>query len=359
MSEWLDCIVIGAGVVGLAAGRVMACSGSVAVLEQHDEVGTEITSRNSGVLHAGLYYPQQSLKNRLCIAGRQQLVTYCQEHQIDHRLCGKLVLATDDSQLPALQALIDKARSQGVALSRLSRAEVREREPLVSCVAAAWSPMTGIIDVGALVLQLQADIERQGGFVLCRQRVTRIVRHANGFRVDVHGQAPVYCHQLINTAGFGAAELASDLVDNAPKVYPVKGHYFSYQGHSPFAHLIYPMPEPGNLGLGIHATMDLNGRTRFGPDTLPVDTLDYRVPERFKASFAEAIQRYYPALDVTRLHADYAGIRPKLSVDQFTDFRIDGPRQHGIPGLVNLYGIESPGLTASMAIADYVDTLLA
>ncbi len=346
--------MIGGGVVGLAIARALAPSHSVALLERHTSLGAETSGRNSGVLHAGLYYPTDSLKTQLCIRGRQLLVEYCEARAIPYALCGKLVIAHHDRQREALHQLQVKAQRLGVPLRPLTAADIQCMEPEVTGVAGVYSPNTGIVDVQALLMQLDADIQAAHGHVLLGQKVINVTRQSSGFCVEVDGAEPVHCAWLINAAGFEAPLLAQQMGALAPQILPVKGHYFQYAGTSPFQHLVYPMPEPHGVGLGIHATLDISGAVRFGPDVERVSQLDYRVDASRKPDFVAAIQRYYPGLDPERLSPDYAGIRPKLAVDAFADFRIDGERQHGIPGLVNLFGIESPGLTASLAIAETV-----
>jgi L-2-hydroxyglutarate oxidase LhgO len=357
-------IVVGAGVVGLAIGRALARAGrDVAVIERAGAIGTATSSRNSGVIHAGIYYPVDSLKARLCVRGKELLYDYCSVRDVPHKRCGKLLVATTDAEVRALQHLRQNAASNGAGeLCWLSAGDVAALEPEVRCVAALHSTTTGIVDVYELMLALRADIEASGGQVALNATLLRGEAIAGGFSLTLAdpGEARMTCRALVNSAGLEAPAVAAriaglDAVHRAPACY-ARGHYYALGGPPPFRRLVYPMPEGG--GLGIHATLDLAGRVRFGPD---VDRVDYRFGADRSEQFAAAIRRYYPALDAARLAADYTGIRPKIygPGEPPRDFRIDGPELHGIPGLVNLFGIESPGLTAALAIGDMVVSLLA
>lgn len=360
--ERVECIVIGAGVVGLAVARAMAQAGrEVIILEALDAIGTETSARNSEVIHAGLYYPAGSLKARLCVAGREALYAFCDSHGVPYRRCGKLIVATDDSQLEGFGRLEQQARANGVNdLQRLDAAALHAREPQLAGVAALLSPSTGIIDSHALMLALLGDAEAAGAMLAVNAPVEGLRISGDGIEVTVGGAEPMQlmAREVINCAGHGAPPLAQT-IQGAPGLavpprYFAKGSYFTLNGRAPFSHLVYPMPEPG--GLGVHLTLDLGGQARFGPDVEWVEGLDYRLDAGRAEGFYAAIRRYWPALPDAALQPAYTGIRPKISGpgEPAADFRIDGPAQHGVPGLVNLFGIESPGLTSALAIAGHV-----
>lgn len=362
MFERVDHVVVGAGVVGLAIARELARSGGeTLVLEQHSRPGEETSSRNSGVIHSGIYYAADSLKARLCVRGRELLYAYCRARQVPYRRCGKLIVA-QLNQLEELQQLHSRAVRNGVGdLQWLSAAEVSRLEPQVQCAAALLSPSTGIVDVPTLVDTLQADLEAAGGSVVFRNSFTAARRSADGFIVEGRSGSEswsVGATQLINAAGLRAIEVAGRIGGAAAARLPAarfaKGNYFACSGRSPFTHLVYPMPEAA--GLGVHATLDLDGRVRFGPDVEWVDAPNYDVaPERANGFYAE-IRQYWPALPDAALQPAYAGVRPKLTGpgEPAADFVIETEADHGVPGLVNLLGIESPGLTSSLAIAEYI-----
>lgn len=360
--ERVDCVVIGAGVIGLATARALARAGrEVIVAEAAPAIGTETSSRNSEVIHAGIYYPANSLKARFCVAGRQALYRYCQERNIPHRPCGKLIVATAEPQLTALKSLFAQAAGNGVAdLEWLTPAQVHALEPAIHCIAALRSPATGIIDSHALMLALQADAERAGAVFALRSPVTGGEVLAEGIALDIGEEHPirVIARTVINSAGLHAARVALSLrgfpVERVPAYYYAKGNYFVLPGRAPFHHLIYPLPE--QAGLGVHVTLDLGGQARFGPDVEWVDQIDYQVDPRRADVFYAAIRHYWPDLEDGALQPGYAGIRPKLQGpgQPAADFWIQGPAEHGIPGLINLFGIESPGLTACLAIGDNV-----
>lgn len=364
--ERVECVVIGAGVIGLALARALALAGrEVIVVEAADRIGSGISSRNSEVIHAGLYYPSGSLKARLCVAGRQRLYRYCVERRIPHRACGKLIIATASEQLGALRALATQAANNGVTeLVWLDAGRVAELEPAIRCVAALHSPVTGILDSHAFMLALQADAEAAGAVVALRSPVVGGEWRADGILLEIGDTVPyqLLARQVINSAGLQAWSVAASLhgfpAECIPARYYAKGNYFVWQGRAPFQRLIYPLPE--QAGLGVHLTLDLAGQARFGPDVEWVDAIDYRVDERRAESFYAAIRRYWPDLADGALQPGYAGIRPKLQGpgQPAMDFLIQGPQQHGVPGLVNLFGIESPGLTASLALADEVLRIL-
>lgn len=359
--ERVDCVVIGAGVVGLAVARRLALAGrEVIVLEAAHSIGTGTSSRNSEVIHAGIYYATNSLKARLCVQGNAALYAYCQRHAIPNRRCGKLIVASDAAQVGALQALRSKARANGILdLQSLTAAQVKTMEPDILCVAALLSPSTGIIDSHALMLQLQADAEQAGAVFAFQSAVEAGEITADGIALRVQGaDEALLARSVINCAGLQAQQVAARLVGlpaaSIPPLFYAKGNYFSFSGRANFSHLIYPMPEAG--GLGIHLTLDLAGRPRFGPDVQWVPAIDYAVDASRLATFQNHIHRYWPGVDAGTLQPDYVGIRPKLAAQGVpaADFRIDDHTRHGIPGLVNLFGIESPGLTAALAIADHV-----
>lgn len=363
----IDAIVVGAGVVGLACARELALAGqSVLVLEADSAIGTGTSSRNSEVIHAGLYYPAGSLKAKLCVEGRNRLYDYCEQHGVLHRRCGKLVVATQADEIPRLEDLQQKGRANGCTdLQFISGDEARELEPALSCVAALLSPSTGIIDSHGYMLALRGDLEEAGGALAFRAPMLA-ARHADdGFIVSAGGSDPldISCSLLVNACGLHASAVAASIEPVARETIPetryAKGNYFMLAGRAPFSHLIYPAPHAH--GLGVHLTMDLGGQARFGPDVEWVDDIAYAVDPRRVAGFGEAIRRYWPGMPEDSLIPGYAGIRPKICGpdDPAADFRIDGAQVHGLAGLVNLFGIESPGLTASLAIArETVDRLL-
>lgn len=361
MADQLDCIVIGAGVVGLAVGRSLALAGrEVVVLETEPEIGMHTSSRNSEVVHAGLYYPEDSLKAKLCVRGREQLYRYCGSRHVPFNKIGKLIVANSDSEIDRLRAIQAQAEKNGVLdLRVLSQSEVTEMEPAITCKTALLSPSTGIIDSHSLMLALQGEIEEHGGFVLTHNRVKDIQPTDSGFDIGIDDSPDRFsCRTLINSAGLYSNDVANTIAGFPAKAkHPItlaKGHYFAYQGRSPFNHLVYPVPIDG--GLGVHATNDMGGAARFGPDVEWISDVDYAFDETRKEAFAESIRSYFPDLDEARLAPSYTGIRPKLNGpgEVARDFLIQGETDHGLHGLVNLFGIESPGLTAALAIGDYV-----
>jgi L-2-hydroxyglutarate oxidase LhgO len=358
----VECVVIGAGVVGLAIARRLALAGlEVVVLEAAEGIGTATSSRNSEVIHAGIYYPADSLMARMCVAGKHALYDYCREHGIPHRNCGKLIVATTPSETAKLQSIKAHAEANGVLdMEILSAEAARELEPALNCDAALLSPSTGIIDSHAYMLALRGDAEPAGAAYAFHAPLLRAKTVADGLELDVGGDAPMAlgCRLLINSAGLGATAVARSIegmpIELIPPAYLAKGNYFSCSARAPFSHLIYPVPEPG--GLGVHLTLDLAGQARFGPDVEWVDAIDYAVDPARAERFYPAIRRYWPALPDGALMPSYSGIRPKIVPPAVArqDFLIQGPRDHGVAGLVNLFGIESPGLTSSLAIADHV-----
>lgn len=364
--EDVDCVVVGAGVVGLAVARSLALAGrEVIVLEAETAIGTGTSSRNSEVIHAGIYYASGSLKARFCVEGRDALYAYAADRSIPHRRCGKLIVATVPSQVGQLDAIVAKGHANGVAdLVLLTREQSRALEPDLECLAAVHSPSTGIVDSHSFMLSLQGDIENAGGLVAVMSPVRAASCTAQGIVLEMADGTKLRCRTVVNAAGLLAPALASrfeGLPSGAvPTAHYAKGSYFTLAGRAPFTHLIYPVPEAA--GLGVHLTLDLGGQAKFGPDVQWVRAPDDLVvdPSRGDAFYAE-VRRYWPALKDGALVPGYAGIRPKISGpgEPAADFRIDGPRVHGVPGLVNLFGIESPGLTSSMAIARHVGELLA
>jgi L-2-hydroxyglutarate oxidase LhgO len=361
----VDAVVIGAGVVGLAVGRSLAVAGlETLVIERNRRIGEETSSRNSGVIHSGIYYPANSLKARLCVRGREQLYQYCQERGIAHRRFGKLIVAQRD-QLPGLQALQTCGLANGVSdLRWLDAGTVREMEPAVTCAAGLFSPSTGIIDVHEFMTTLLGDLEAQGGSVVLDSEATSIRAVRGGLELSVRTGSDEYvivARNLVNSAGLDAVALAQRVEGAAlgeiPTAYLAKGNYFSCSSR-PFRHLVYPMPN--DAGLGIHATLDLDGSVRFGPDVEWVTNLNYDVDPSRAPHFRESIREYWPAVVNVTLQPAYAGIRPKIvgPGQKAADFVIAGPAQHGVPGLVHLLGIESPGLTAALALAEHVLSLL-
>ena len=360
--DTVECVVIGAGVIGLAIARELATGGrEVLVLERHATVGMETSSRNSEVIHAGMHYPQGSLKARTCVQGRELLYAYCEKTGIQYSRCGKLIVATSAAQLSDLGRIRDAGRRNGVHdLVEIGRDEARALEPELACVGALLSPSTGIVNSHELMLSLLGDAENAGAVVVFHSpvRAIRIVR--DGIELDAgHDAADQICARwVINAAGLSAVELAERTagfpLGEVPRSYLAKGSYFSLVGRAPFSRLVYPVPEPG--GLGVHLTLDLAGQARFGPDVEWVDSVDYAVDPRRADRFYAAIRTYWPALNDGALQAAYSGVRPKISGPGMpaADFRIDGPTRHRVPGVVNLFGIESPGLTAALSIARQV-----
>ncbi|MYZ49167.1 NAD(P)/FAD-dependent oxidoreductase [Propylenella binzhouense] len=360
-----DAVVVGAGVIGLATARALALSGrSVLLVEQADSFGTETSSRNSEVIHAGIYYPEGSLKARLCVEGRHRLYAFLAERGIAHRRCGKLLVAVEEEEMAKVAALCRQAEANGVDDIRMIGAEeARVIEPALATVGGAISPSTGIFDSHAYMLALMGDAENSGATIVFRAPFLGAERSSDGtFRIRVGGgeETVVEAAILVNAAGLRAAEVAAAIADldpvHVPKISYAKGNYFSLGTSSPFNHLVYPMPNSASLG--VHLTLDLAGNARFGPDAEWIEAIDYDVDPARADLFYAAIRRYWPGLPDHSLIPGYAGIRPKLvhANEAAADFRIDGMETHGIDGLVNLFGIESPGLTSSLAIAEEVLT---
>ena len=380
----VDCIVIGAGVVGLACARALAQAGlEVVIVEQEAAFGTGVSARNSEVIHAGLYYPTGSLKARLCVRGAQLLYGYCAERGISHRRCGKLVVATRTDDLQALEALHAKGQANGLtALQWWTRDQAQALEPELHCEAALWSPDSGIVDSHGLMTSLLGDAESAGAVLAVGSAVVGAVRDGEAWRVTArefstgHGAATedfvLGTPWIVNAAGLDAQAVAASMEGFPAAAIPprhlARGHYFSLSGRAPFSRLIYPMPTDG--GLGVHLTLDLGGQAKFGPDVEWIDDvtastalgrdLDYTVDARRADAFAAEVRRYWPRLPEGALSPAYSGIRPKLSGpgERAADFRIDGPAEHGCAGVVQLFGIESPGLTSSLAIAEVVAAMV-
>ncbi|MCZ6710514.1 MAG: NAD(P)/FAD-dependent oxidoreductase [Gammaproteobacteria bacterium] len=353
--ENVECLVVGAGVIGLACARALAEAGrEVVVVERNDVIGAEISSRNSEVIHAGIYYPTGSHKARLCVAGKRQLYAYCDQRGVPHRQCGKIIVATDRAQIAVLEGYQKQAEANGVALRWLDEPSLRELEPQLRAVAGLLSDTTGIIDSHAFMLSLRGDLERAGGVIAFNTEVYDLQQSPDDRLEVTTGSMTVACRWLINCAGLQAPDLAGQLVPDAPEAYYARGQYYAYSGRPPFSHLVYPVAEPG--GLGVHVTLDMAGQIKFGPDVVWLQDIDYSFDESRMPAFVEAIRHYYPALDPQRLHPSYTGIRPKITGpgEPAGDFYVHGPTLHGITGLINLLGIESPGLTASLAIAEVV-----
>jgi L-2-hydroxyglutarate oxidase LhgO len=366
MTEKVDCVVIGAGVVGLAVARALALAGrEVIILEAADAIGTETSSRNSEVIHAGLYYVPGSFKAKFCVAGKEFLYRYCAERGIAHRSSTKLVVATSEAQIPTLHKIKANAEACGMPhLHLIEGAEAQRLEPNLRCVAALLSPTTGIVDSHGLMLAYLGDAEERGAMLAFNSPVEAGRVTEEGIELQTGGSdgMRLSCRTVVNAAGLHAQAIAQRIaglrMDTIPPSYLAKGNYFALWGKAPFSRLIYPVPEPG--GLGVHITIDLAGQARFGPDVEWIDRIDYDIDPRRADKFYAEVRRYWPDLPDGALQPAYAGIRPKLGPAgaPANDFVIQGPDAHGVPGLVNLYGIESPGLTASPAIAEYVVSLL-
>ena len=350
----VDCLVVGAGVVGLAVARRFAMAGrEVIVVERHDLIGSETSSRNSEVIHAGIYYPAGSLKAKYCVSGKKALYEFCQAHNVSHRQCGKLIVAGREEQVQTIKGYQQQAAANGVHdLQWLSQAEINEREPNVQAVAGVWSPSTGIIDSHAYMLALQGDLEKHGGMVALNTEVQALRIQGEGICVQTN-DFELEAEVVINSAGLSAPIFAS-ATGLPTEQHFAKGHYYGYTGKAPFSSLVYPVAEVG--GLGVHVTIDMAGQVKFGPDVRWIDQLDYSFDEQYFEDFLQAIRAYYPEVEPSRLHPSYTGIRPKIAPPEagFQDFVLAGPEVHGVTGLMHLLAIESPGLTSSLAIADAV-----
>jgi L-2-hydroxyglutarate oxidase LhgO len=359
--EKLDAVIIGAGVIGLAIGRALALAGrEVTIVESEKDFGTGISSRNSEIIHAGIYYPHASLKARLCVQGKVLLYHYCRERQINHKKPGKLIVATDKEELATLKTYKQQATANGVDdIQVIGTKHLRELEPNVDALGGLLSPSTGIIDSRGLMFSFLTDISQHGGTIVYNSSLTggRLTKSGAVIELDDDDSSPFACKLLINTAGLSAQSVARRLglqESLIPSSYYAKGHYYSLTGATPFNRLIYPVAN--QAGLGIHATLDLTGQVRFGPDVKWIDKIDFSFDEDRRASFSKAIKRYYPGLDESALVPGYTGIRPKLvgPGQSAADFLLQTEQQHHCPGLINLFGIESPGLTSSMALAAHL-----
>src|SRR5215510_13654135 len=354
------CIVIGAGVVGLAVARKLAQAGrEVIVLEEAEAIGTITSSRNSEVIHAGIYYRAGSWMARMCVSGKQALYRYCAERGIPHKNCGKLIVATNPKETEKLQSIKAHAAANDVLdMQMLSGEAARALEPALACDAALLSPSTGIIDSHAYMLSLRGEAEEAGAAFAFHTPIIRARASIGRIEIEAGGASPMTlaCDLLINAAGLNAPAVARAIegmpIEKIPSAYLAKGNYFSCSARAPFSRLIYPVPEPG--GLGVHLTLDMVGQARFGPDVEWVDHIDYAVDPARSERFYPAIRKYWPTLPDGALMPSYSGMRPKIVPPAIAsqDFMIQGPREHGVDGLINLFGIESPGLTSSLAIAD-------
>ncbi len=360
--EDVDCVVVGAGVVGIAVARALAQAGrEVIVLDAAEGIGTETSSRNSEVVHAGIYYPKGSLMARFCVRGRRMLYRFCDERGVPYANCGKLIVATSAAETEMLAGIKARAEANGVeGMQFLTAAEAVALEPNLSCTGALLSPTTGVVDSHGYMLALQGDAEHAGAVFVFHSPVTGGVAREDGVELAVGGAEPMRLRArlVVNSAGLHACALGRAIQGMprqlVPTEYYAKGNYFTLTGRSPFTRLIYPVPVPG--GLGVHITIDLGGQARFGPDVEWIDRIDYTVDPRRADSFYDAVRRYWPALRDGQIQPGYAGIRPKIVPKGAPgqDFVVQGRAVHGIPGLINLFGIESPGLTAAVAIAEHV-----
>ena len=362
-----EVVVIGAGVVGLAVAQVLAQAGrEVLVLERNLLIGAETSSRNFEVIHAGIYYPTGSAKAAMCVRGKELLYQHCADYQVPHKNCGKVIVATTVDQFEILRNYQQQAQENGVGELRwVERAELQTLEPAVEALAAVYSPTTGIIDSHQYMLSLQGVLEEHGGMIAFNTEVTQITPSTSSTNLGAPQerlrlattQGEIGCKWLINSAGLWAPQLAAQMDSQTPAARYAIGHYYSYAA-TPFNRLVYPVAEAG--GLGVHVTLDLSGQARFGPDVRWLESVDYEFDDSRRAEFVAAIRRYFPTLDESKLQPGYTGIRPKLALgkNQSDDFVIRSETEHGVTGLINLLGIESPGLTASLAIAEHTQTLV-
>lgn len=367
----VETVVVGAGVVGLAIARALAMAGhKPIVLERHARIGTETSSRNSEVIHAGIYYPPGSARAQLCVAGKEMLYGFCAENGVTHKRCGKLLVATTEAEIPKLDAIADNAARNGVGdLVRLTAADVRQLEPALQCVAALLSPSTGVIDSHGLMQALDGHIASSGGEVILNTEVIGLTHTNDVFEISTSSggeTTTLSCRNLVLAGGLSATRLGRMLAYapgySVPETYPARGHYFALDRGAPFRHLVYPMPV--GAWLGVHLTLDVAGRARLGPDIEWCDSVSYDFDDRGgerRAQFEREVRRYWPGLPEGSMHADSVGVRPKIyrQGEAVADFAIHGPPEHGVERLVALYGIESPGLTASLATGDRVAAMLA
>ncbi len=355
----VDCVVVGAGVVGLAVARELALGGrSVFVLEQYERPGEGISSRNSGVIHAGMYYPTGSLKARCCVRGAALMYAFCDSHGVAHRRTGKLIVASDPAKIEALRLLESRAHANGVRVRWLDAAEAIALEPNLHCAAALDSPDSGIVDVPEYVASLIGDIESAGGTLVYRTVAVSVRRADSLFELETADGDRIRCRELVNAAGLGAPEFARGIegldATLIPRLHYAQGHYYNLRGRNPFSRLIYPLPH--DSGLGVHLGMDISGRCRFGPDVRWIEAPDYRFDDSLRAQFADSIREWWPALRDEDLLPDFVGVRPKLrgAGESSADFVVQAAEEHALPGLINLFGIDSPGLTSSLALAEVV-----
>lgn len=357
MTDHQDIIIIGAGVVGLSIGKHLAEMGrDVIILEKEKHFGMGTSSRNSEVIHAGLYFAPEWLKTQLCVRGKELLYQYSDFRHIPHQRCGKIIVASEADEIHKLENIKEKAAKNGVTdLTNLSQSEIKRLEPDIAGLEGLFSPSSGIIDSHMLMVNMIGDIEDNGGMIAYNIDIERIEKHNSSFKVTMKDGYALTCNTLINSAGLGAQELARkiDVMPShlIPERIMAKGHYFTYSAKANFKHLVYPLPNKGSLGL--HLCIDTGGGVKFGPDINIVDKEEYDVPLILKEKFFNAVKRYFPSVDPEKLNPDYAGIRPKLS-EKGLDFNIQFQDSHGIEGLINLFGMESPGLTSSLAIGEYV-----
>ena len=364
--DHVDITIIGSGVIGLAIAQELANPDtSLMILEKNQNFGEETSSRNSEVIHAGIYYPKDSMKALHCVRGKQLLYNYCHKHGVEHQKIGKLIIATNDEELSSLDEIKKKAKANGVTdLIKLSQKEVYAKETLIQAVGGLYSPSTGIINSHQLMQSFLGSAEKNGAQLVCNTEVVDVSPCSDGLQVssrDTNQQTFTFTTSLlINAAGLNAQKVAECIIsikkETIPPLYLCQGNYFTLQGKSPFKHLIYPVPEKSGAGLGIHATIDLSGQVKFGPDTRYIDHINYQVDEKLRGKFNGAIRRYYPQITPENLIPAYSGIRPKSQGpgDSFKDFIIQGADKHGIKGLIQLFGIESPGLTSCLSIAEQV-----
>ncbi|MDC0064466.1 NAD(P)/FAD-dependent oxidoreductase [Gammaproteobacteria bacterium] len=364
-NEAFDSVVIGAGVVGLAIARVMSISGmSVIVLEKEERSGEGISSRNSGVIHSGIYYPRGSLKAKFCLDGNRKLYDYCEEKGIDHKRLGKLIISTAKEESKKLDELFDRGISNGVNLKRLSDEEVSQIEPSLRCHSGIYSPDTGIIDVPDFITALEGDVLNHDGIISHRTEFLSSIRKKKYFQIKLKAdqEFEVFSKNIINCSGLDSYEVSKAISgmrkEFVKKVFYAKGHYFKFTGTHNFNNLIYPIPEPG--GLGIHSTLDIANQLKFGPNVEWIDSINYDFDTSQKKAFVESIKRYWPEIDSKLLQPDYTGIRPKIynHGEEQADFLISTPQTHGLEGFWNLQGIESPGITSCLSIADYIYGLI-
>lgn len=366
MSERVDVAVIGAGVVGLSIARALALAGrSVLILEAESTFGSHTSSRNSEVIHAGIYYPTHSKKALTCVRGKTLLYAYCRDNDVPHRRLGKLIVASSEGEVPALERLKEQAEANGVVdLEWLDARQIAELEPAVRAMSGLFSPSSGIVDSHSVMTAFLRDARQAGAELVVASPIVSGEVRDDGIELVVGGAEPtsIVCETVVNSAGLFAARVARTIrgvpEHSIPGTYYAKGHYFTMSGRPPFKHLVYPIPAPG--GLGVHVTLDLAGQARFGPDVSWIEGVDYGFDESRAASFYAAVRAYYPALEDGQLQPGYTGIRPKLGPagSPAHDFVLQGPKDHGVPGLVQLFGIESPGLTSSLALAEDVKALV-